>query len=92
MAICKDVLQHLPNHNIRQFIDNLSKYKYVLIANDIGLAGENNDILLDVYAYRSLDLRSEPFNLPLEVVFEFIRQPREPNIAVKLWKNPNLVV
>lgn len=92
LAICKDVLQHLPNHNIRQFIDNLSKYKYVLIANDIGLAGENNDILLDVYAYRSLDLRSEPFNLPLEVVFEFIRQPREPNIAVMLWKNPNLVV
>ena len=92
LAICKDVLQHLPNHNIRQFIDNLSKYKYVLIANDIGLVGENNDILLDVYAYRSLDLRSEPFNLPLEVVFEFIRQPREPNIAVMLWKNPNLVV
>lgn len=91
LAICKDVLQHLPNQNIRQFIENLSKYKYALIANDIGLVGENNDILLDIYAHRSLDLRAEPFKLPLEVVFEFIREPREPNIAVMLWRNPNLI-
>lgn len=90
LAICKDVLQHLPNHLIMEFIDNLSKYKYALIANDINRMGENEDILLDVYAWRSLDLRLSPFNLPLEIVYEFIREPREPNIAVMLWKNPNI--
>ncbi|WP_194145450.1 class I SAM-dependent methyltransferase [Helicobacter sp. MIT 05-5294] len=90
LAICKDVLQHLPNHNIQQFIENLSKYKYALIANDIDRVGENDDILLDIYAYRSLDLRKDPFNLPLEVVFEIVREPKEPNIAVMLWQNPNL--
>lgn len=90
LAICKDVLMHLPNHLIMEFIDNLSKYKYALIANDINRMGENEDILLDVYAWRSLDLRLSPFNLPLEIVYEFIREPREPNIAVMLWKNPNI--
>jgi len=90
LEICKDVLQHLPNHLIMEFIDNLSKYKYALIANDINRMGENEDILLDVYAWRSLDLRLSPFNLPLEIVYEFIREPREPNIAVMLWKNPNI--
>ena len=90
LAICKDVLMHLPNHLIMKFIDNLSKYKYVLIANSIGRADENSDVLLDVDAGRTLDLRNEPFHLSLDIVFEIIREPRLSNIAVMLWKNPNI--
>lgn len=84
LLICKDVLQHLPNAKIHDFIAILPKFRYALIANDIS-ERVNADILPT--QYRALDLRQPPFNLVLEVVHLIKRMPREPNIAVMLYDN-----
>ncbi len=84
LLICKDVLQHLPNAKIHDFIAILPKFTYALIANDIS-EHVNADILPT--QYRALDLRKPPFELPLEVVYCIERMPREPNIAVMLYDN-----
>lgn len=83
LLLCKDVLQHLPNAKIQEFIDNLHKFKFALITNDIGKS-VNVDIVMGC---RSIDLRQEPFNLHCELVFTIARMPKAPDIGVMLWIN-----
>lgn len=85
LLICKDVLQHLNNIKINEFIANLSRFKFALITNDIA-ENVNSDCLNG--RYRALDLRKAPFNLPLKVVFEITRMPKAPNMLTMLWENP----
>lgn len=85
LIICKDVLQHLNNEKIKEFIANLHRFKFALITNDID-KNVNGDCLNG--GYRVIDLRQAPFNLDLEVVFEFIRMPKAPNMLTMLWENP----
>lgn len=82
LLICKDVLQHLPNAKIHDFIAILPKFRYALIANDIG-ERVNADILPT--QYRALDLRQPPFCLALDIAYLIKRMPREPDIAVMLY-------
>lgn len=88
LIICKDVLQHLPNAKIKEFIDNLHKFRFALITNDIsGYYGDeltNADIMIG--GYRALDLRDEPFNLHCNVVHSIVRMPYAPNMLVMLWE------
>lgn len=86
LVICKDVLQHLPNDKIFEFLNILPKFKFALIANDIGLK-VNENILTS--GYRPLDLTKYPFNLDAKKVFSIDRMPTAPDIIVILWENPN---
>lgn len=89
LAICKDVLQHLPNKNIFDFIENTKKFKYVLVANDIvdNMTG-NTDIVMG--QCRALDLRLPPFNIKAEPVFMIDRKHlKKANIMVLLLKTNN---
>ena len=85
LLICKDVLQHLPNAKIQDFISILDRFKFALITNDIA-----DEVNADIAAgnYRALDLRKEPFGLDLKVVHSILRMPRAPDILAMLWENP----
>ena len=90
LLICKDVLQHLPNAKIQEFIDNLHKFKFALITNDISGyyadSATNKDIV--VGDYRALDLRQKPFSVDCRVVHSILRMPNAPDMLVMLWTNP----
>lgn len=90
LIICKDVLQHLPNAKIQEFINNLRKFRFALITNDISgyYTQDSTNIDIIVGDYRALDLRQEPFNLPCKVVHSILRMPNAPDMLVMLWENP----
>lgn len=70
LLIVKDVLQHLPNQMVLDFLPILKQYKYVILtnctnpknANDV-----NNDIKLGDFRY--IDLRIPPFSLDATLVY-----------------------
>ncbi|MBX2683461.1 class I SAM-dependent methyltransferase [Campylobacter lari] len=91
LIICKDVLQHLPNKKIFEFIDILYKFKYALISNDInGYYSKFSNKNIEPGDYRPLDLTKKPFNISMEHVFDIKRMPQNPDIATFLWVNPNI--
>ncbi|MBN2573755.1 MAG: class I SAM-dependent methyltransferase [Deltaproteobacteria bacterium] len=62
LLLCKDVLQHLPNDKVLEFIKNnltRGKFKWAIITNDKG--GRNHDIFAG--EYRPLDLGAPPFEV-----------------------------
>ncbi len=65
VLISKHVLQHLPNSDIKKFLDKqLKKYKHVILTNGVHpmfLTGQNEDIKPG--EYRTIDLTREPFNI-----------------------------
>lgn len=71
LLIAKDVLQHLPNQTILDFLPILSKYKYALLTNCINPKGETNNIDIEAGGFRYLDLRLTPFNLKARQVYSF---------------------
>lgn len=73
LLICKDVLQHLPNAYIQNFLKILPKFKYALITNDINeLRSEaNNQDIPVAGGFRPIDLTAAPFNLKAQQVFDF---------------------
>lgn len=77
LLICKDVLQHLPNSYIHNFLKILPKFKYAIITNDIDdLHPQNNNADLPVAGgFRPIDLRAEPFNLHSTLAYEFKLRP-----------------
>jgi SAM-dependent methyltransferase len=63
LLICKDVLQHLSNEDIKVFLTKLNHYKHCLITNDTDaytLSSTNEQIPRG--EYRNLDLTKSPFN------------------------------
>lgn len=72
LLICKHVLQHLTNEDIKQFIPQLKKYKYCLITNEVyptTLSSDNPDI--KVGGGHKIDLRKAPFFVQGEVIFNY---------------------
>ena len=66
LLICKDVLQHLPNSYISDFLRQLDKYKYCLITNDIAFEPQyDRKLNLDIPmgSGRCIDLTQAPFNI-----------------------------
>ncbi len=65
LLISKHVLQHLPNADVKKFLDKqLKKYKHVLLTNGVNgefLSGLNKDIKPG--DYRELDITRPPFNV-----------------------------
>lgn len=64
LLICKHVLQHLPTRDVQTFINQVTKYKHVLLTNSVDpvtMSAVNRDIV--VGNYRRLDPTTAPFNL-----------------------------
>jgi Methyltransferase domain len=64
LLICKEVLQHLPNSDIKQFLTQLNKFKYCLITNDVNpttFTSNNRDAPYG--HYRPIDLTAPPFSI-----------------------------
>lgn len=64
LLICKEVLQHLPNEDIKLLINQFHKFKYCLITNDVDpvtLTSQNPDIPYG--HYRPIDLTKPPFSV-----------------------------
>ncbi len=83
LLIAKDVLQHLPNQPVLEFLQHLSKYRYALITNCTNpINGDlvNSDIPIGDFRY--LDLRLPPFNLDATLIYSFVH--REKQIKSKL--------
>lgn len=88
LLICKDVLEHLPNDMILDFIDKLDSYKYCLITNDID-SSDTNPINQDckVGGSRPLNLMLEPFNLKATPVLTFSCAGRTKQVLLVSAKN-----
>ena len=64
LLVSKDVLQHLPNADVKVFLEQLPKYKHVLLTNGTDwttLTADNLDIALG--DYRVIDLTKAPFGV-----------------------------
>jgi SAM-dependent methyltransferase len=68
LVVCKDVLQHLPNRDVNEYLDYFSThYKYAIVTNDIFPdAYTNSDIPHG--AGRALRLDQEPFDRRIAVL------------------------
>lgn len=87
LAICKEVLQHLSNENIFNFIENMKKFKYIIIGNTFK---NSNTINKDISsgACRTLDLRLAPFNIEAEHILTIDRSSQNrPDIMFLLVRN-----
>lgn len=71
LLVCKDVLNHLTNDDIKQFLKQLSKFKYCLITNDIDLLNHYNNTFINRGDHRPIDLSKAPFNIEGEKVFQY---------------------
>jgi hypothetical protein len=68
LVVCKDVLQHLPNRDVNEYLDYFSThYKYAIVTNDIFPDAYTN---LDIPhgAGRALRLDQEPFDRRVAVL------------------------
>lgn len=72
LVICKDVLQHLPNAMVNDYLDVIERItKVALITNDACPADMlNGDI--EVGAWRAIDLRKPPFSRTSFVISEYV--------------------
>lgn len=83
LLICKEVLQHLPNSYVFNFIKSIHKYRYVLIGNVVSAKNNVNDI--SIGQFRFLDITEPPFNLPAKNVLTI---PKDSNfIKFYLFEN-----
>ena len=97
LLICKDVLQHLPNSFIHDFILQLKKFKYCLITNDISFGPfYDRKLNLDIPMGRGrcVDLMKPPFNVVgipfmryvsdghIKEVLLVVRDPRTPRSLI----------
>lgn len=65
LVIIKDVLQHLPNDFVIRTLNNINKYKYVIIVNCFRDKNNKQPMLntnIDIGGFRYLDIREQPFN------------------------------
>lgn len=84
LLLVKDVLQHLSENQIKEFIDKaLPRYHFALITNGVEpLELLNRDIKTG--RFRPLDLRKSPFYLDAAAVYTFGRKRR--TFSIKEWK------
>lgn len=93
LLITKDVLQHMTNDDVVDFIMKTKhKYKYLLIINGTNPAEKiNSDIKLG--DYRPIDIRMKPFNVRAKKVYGFSGPKNPKSISMfcpELKKNAGL--
>jgi SAM-dependent methyltransferase len=71
LLICKDVLQHLPNNTVANYLDVFRrKFKFMLVTNDIGPRGYlNQDI--EAGGWRTLQFDRPPFTESAAIVLQW---------------------
>jgi SAM-dependent methyltransferase len=79
LLILKDVLQHLPNHDVFDILNSVIKrFQFVLITNSYEKIDTAQNIDLPNHgAFRCLDLTAKPYCLAGAYVFEYWAQPWE---------------
>ncbi len=82
LLIVKDVLQHLSNRAINDFLPQLSRYKYALITNCVNPRGPTENTDIDHGEFRYLDLRLPPFHVKAQELLSYTH-------AINLVKNPD---
>jgi SAM-dependent methyltransferase len=76
LLICKDVLQHLPNNDIKLFLKQCSKFKHCLITNDYDVktgSSKNKDISAKG-GWHTIDLTQPPFNVEGFKIFNYLSE------------------
>lgn len=78
LAICKHVLQHLPNESVFKIIDKLKKYRYCILLDQCQSDSLAN-ISLPLGKSRPLDLSAPPFNLKAKYwrIFDIFGYPHK---------------
>ena len=72
LFICKDVMQHLSNRDVRALVKQLGKFKHCLITNDIDTSVDSKiNPNIQSGACRCLDLTQAPFSLKGERLLEY---------------------
>jgi hypothetical protein len=83
LLLCKEVLQHLPNDTIFDYLkETRKKYKFALITNSVAPGEVNGDIVAGQYRPLRIDL--QPFNARGANVLTYF--PYDPK-KHQLWKN-----
>jgi len=84
LLICKDVLQHLSNEDVRSMLARFGPTaRHILWINDRDPNPQWNNSDTVRGGYRRLDLSKPPFNVPGEVVYAF----RHADNKVVFWQN-----
>jgi 2-polyprenyl-3-methyl-5-hydroxy-6-metoxy-1,4-benzoquinol methylase len=76
LIIIKDCLQHLSCKSIQAILNKMRAFKHILVSHDY--APVNGDCVDG--GYRKLNLQAEPFNLNVELLYEFSSDDK------KTWK------
>jgi len=63
LLLCKDVLMHLSNASIIQFLEKTKKFKFCLITNNFPNKGQKFNYNIRKGSGRKLDLSKPPFNV-----------------------------
>jgi len=64
LLICKEVLQHLSDQDVKAILKQAKNYKYCLFTNDVDpLTRTSNNGDIESGAWRTIDLTKPPFNL-----------------------------
>jgi len=71
LLIVKDVLQHWPDEQVREFLPVIGRHRFALITNCVNPQGMQRNEDTAVGGFRYLDLRLAPFNLDWEEVCSF---------------------
>ena len=72
LLICKDVLQHLTNGDVKLFLKQLPSFKYCLITNDVDPQTQTTKNSNSPRGgYRWLDLTQPPYNVIGEKIFSY---------------------
>lgn len=77
LAICKDVMIHLPNAEVSALLAELRRHRHVLLVNDT--APVNVDCQRG--HYRALDVNAPPFNAGATLVYTFPRLNHETKVV-----------
>jgi SAM-dependent methyltransferase len=90
LLICKDVLQHLPNREINEFLAQAKRsYKWLLITNDDYPSNNlNSDILPG--QWRALDLTSPPFSESAATILSWVVISDTPTVRKRTCLIPSV--
>lgn len=72
LLVMKDVLQHLPNKMIYDYVRLVfPRYKFCLITNSYEKGENPRNLDIEMGSFRCIDLTADPFNVPGSYVYEY---------------------
>jgi hypothetical protein len=88
LLIVKDVLQHLSNQRIIDFLPNLNRFRFCLLTNCVNPKGRTDNRDITDGDFRYLDLRLPPFNVNATEVYSFTNamSPLQRFVRAPRWR------